>query len=375
VNWPAGFASAGAACGIKSSGDDVAVLIANKPVRWAGTFTRNAAAAASVHWCRSLMGGEVRAIVCNSGNANACTGTDGERAVREVVVAASEAIGCDPREVLIASTGPIGVRLPAELITAALPTLTSEVTSSVEGFAQAILTTDSAVKVAVAEAGDAVVVGVAKGAAMLAPNMATMLAFLATDASSDDLQGILSEAVSESFDRISVDACESTNDSVFLLAGGAVPAPAGALQPAITSVCKQLAEMMVRDAEGGSKFVRIQVYGATDDRAAVELGRAVAASALWRAAVNGGDPNWGRVLAALGSADRALDISQVTIALGPETVFDKGQPSGDMDAARKVMAADEITVSCSVGDGVGVAEVLTSDLTTDYVTLNATGST
>jgi glutamate N-acetyltransferase/amino-acid N-acetyltransferase len=132
---------------------------------------------------------------------------------------------------------------------------------------------------------------------------------------------------------------------------------------------------MVRDAEGGSKFLRIQVSGATDDGAACELGRAIAASALWRAALNGGDPNWGRVLSALGSADREIDINAVSISIGPETVFDRGQPAGSLDAARKIMNSDDITLSCIVGAGPGSAEILSSDLSTAYVTLNAEGST
>lgn len=376
MTWPQGFSSAGVSSGIKPDGSfDLGAIVSERPVAWAGTFTRNAAAAASVHWCRSLLGGRVRAIVCNSGNANACTGAAGESAVQLVARETAAALGCLKEEVLVASTGTIGVELPVERIMAALPRLMDSLDASPEAFARSIMTTDTEMKIASAQAGRARVVGVAKGAAMLAPNMATMLAFIATDAAVDDLQPILSKAVNHSFDRICVDACESTNDSVFLLAGGTTSTTDADLGAAVNSVCKSLAEQMVRDAEGGSKFVRIQVTGAVNDAAAANLGKAIASSALWRAAVNGADPNWGRVLSALGSAERSLDLGAVSIAIGSETLYDRGEPVGSVEAATKVMEADEFTLSCVVGAGEGEAEVLSSDLSTEYVILNAEGST
>jgi glutamate N-acetyltransferase/amino-acid N-acetyltransferase len=373
---PSGFSAGATACGIKVDGSpDLGVIVADRNVRWAGAFTRNAAASPSVHWCRGLLGGEVRAVICNSGNANACTGTAGVRAVETVASEVAAILGCHQEEILVASTGTIGIELPVGLITSALPSLLASVEGSVEAFGKAIMTTDTKMKVASAEIDGALIVGVAKGAAMLAPNMATMLAFIVTDADVAGLQATLTEAVNTSFDRISVDACESTNDSVFLLAGGTVPVSTGGFARAVGSVCKDLAEQMVRDAEGGSRFVRIQVSGAADDEAAADLGRAVAASALWRAAVNGGDPNWGRVLAALGAADRSLDVSALCVAIGPETLFDKGEPTGSLEAARKAMEADDITLMCVVGEGSGSAEILSSDLSTEYVSLNAEGAT
>ncbi|MEA2452208.1 MAG: glutamate N-acetyltransferase / amino-acid N-acetyltransferase [Actinomycetota bacterium] len=378
MRWPTGFTSSGVAAGIKPNGDkDLAVLVTEAPVQWAGTFTHNASAAACVHWCRGQLGHPVRAIVVNSGNANACTGKSGAAAVEETAMAAADALGCSRDEILVSSTGTIGIPLPVERLTSALPGAFAGLGPDVGEFGHAIMTTDSRMKVATAGAGDATVVGVAKGAAMLAPNMATMLAFMTTDAAVPDgaLQKVLTAAVGQSFDRISVDACESTNDSVFLLSSSAVETTVDALARAVTEVCKDLAEQMVRDAEGGSKFVRIQVTGAADDAAAVSFGRSIAASALWRAAVNGADPNWGRVLAALGSVDRTLDISEVTVAIGPETLFDRGEPCGSIEAAHKAMSGDEFTLSCVVGGGTGVAEILSSDLSTDYVTLNAEGST
>lgn len=378
LTWPQGIYSAAVACGIKTTGDqDLGVIVAEQPSLWAGTFTRNASAAACVHWCRAHSTTRVKAIVVNSGNANACTGVAGEAAVEMVAAHAAKALGCSSEEILVASTGTIGIPLPTDRIITALGDLVSTTSADPSSFATAILTTDTVMKTSSASAGDATVVGVAKGAAMLAPNMATMLAFLATDATVSDvaLQRVLRAAVACSFDRISVDACESTNDSVFLLSSSSVPTAETALLDAVTQVCKDLAEQMVRDAEGGSKFVRIQISGAADSAMAAGLGKAVAASALWRAAANGSDPNWGRVLSALGAHDRSLDVSNVTIAIGAETVFHLGEPVGSLEAASKAMSGDEFTVSCVVGPGQGAAEILSSDLSPEYVKLNAETTT
>jgi glutamate N-acetyltransferase / amino-acid N-acetyltransferase len=375
LNWPRGFQSAGAACGIKTAGAlDLGVLVCEGSAAWAGTFTRNAAAAACVGWCSSRLGSQVRAIVVNSGNANACTGTAGERAVREVAAAAAASLGCAPDDVLVSSTGPIGVPLPYERITGMLPSL--ETTPSVGDFSRAIMTTDTHPKVARAAAGDAEVVGVAKGAAMLAPNMATMLAFITTDAhvAQPELRAMLSHAVDLSFNRLCIDACESTNDSVFLLSSGLVDADAAALASAVESVCRDLALQMAHDAEGGTKVVTIAVEGAADDVAATELGKAVASSILWRAAVNGGDPNWGRVLSALGSVDRSLSLDAVELCIGNVVVFSKGEPLDAFTTAAREMAGTEFRVSCRVGDGPGSSEVVTTDLSTEYVVLNSVGT-
>jgi glutamate N-acetyltransferase / amino-acid N-acetyltransferase len=373
MKWPDGINSAGAACGIKASGLDLGIVVADEPVAWAGTFTKNAAAAAPVNWSRSLLGKKVRAIVANSGNANACTGTRGQEAVERTARAAATELRCEPDEILVASTGPIGVELPVEKICSALPAAFSTLGKDTEEFSRSIMTTDTAVKVATGGAGEATVVGVAKGAAMIAPNMATMLAFIATDADLDGnaLQEGLTKAVRRSFDRISVDACESTNDSVFLLSSGSKAVDVDAFEDALASVCRSLAEQIVRDAEGGSRLMRIQIEGAAGEDEAVSLGRAVAASDLWRAAVNGGDPNWGRVLSAMGSVDRTLDISTVDLSIGPELVFAKGEPCGSLEVAAKAMAEPEFTVLCVLGRGPGSAEILSADLSKEYVALNS----
>jgi len=378
MNWPRGARSAGIGCGIKDGAEaDLGLLVFDEAATWAGTFTRNAAAAAPVDWCRARLGRPARAVVVNSGNANACTGSSGRAAVDTEANAVALALRCSPEQVLVASTGPIGVRLPVERIVEGVPGALSALSPDTGPFARSILTTDTDIKVAQASVDAATVVGVGKGAAMLAPNMATMLAFLVTDAAvgTGDLQKVLDVGVDRSFNRISVDACESTNDSVFLFATGAAgQVPVDALAAATNDVCKELATKMVRDAEGGSKLVRILVEGAAGEQAASSLGRAVASSALWRAAAFGGDPNWGRVVSAMGGADRSLDLGQVSIAIGEATVFQRGEPVGDLEAARGEMEGAEVTVRCVVGDGGGSAEFLTSDLTPEYVTLNSTGT-
>lgn len=374
--WPGGFTSGAAAGSIKPGGElDVGVVLAPRAVEWAGTFTRNAAAAAPVNWCRNLLGKEVRAVVVNGGNANACTGAAGTAATERTARTTAAVIGCDPEQVLVASTGPIGVPLPVERLVEALPDAVGAASNQPDAFARAIMTTDTLTKVSSAPVQEASIVGVAKGAAMLAPRMATMLAFITTDALVPDLQHALSAVVSRTFDRISVDACESTNDSVFLLASGATPVDRPTFESGLEQVCRDLAEQMVRDAEGGSRLVRIQVAGAGTDEESASLGRAIAASALWRAAVNGADPNWGRVIAALGSACPTLELSDMTIGLGSETVFDRGEPVGSPQAAAKAMDGDEFVLSCVVGGGPGEAEILSTDLSQAYVALNAGGTT
>jgi len=374
--------SSGVSCGIKRAGErDLGLLTTERPVAWAGTFTRNAAAAAPVTWSRARLGHSVRTLVVNSGNANACTGPDGYAAVESTAAATATALGCRADEVLVSSTGPIGVPLPIDRIVSALPRAAAGLSEDTSEFAASILTTDTRPKLAHRELEGASITGVAKGAAMLAPNMATMLAFIATDAvvPQDHLQESLTDAVRTSFDRISVDACESTNDSVYLLSTAlGAPIERVHFDAALADLCSLLAEQMVRDAEGSTKLVSIEVSGATDEDHGVALGRAVAASCLWRAAVNGGDPNWGRVISALGAADRSLDPGVLDLWIGAQQVFSAGAPCGGADVMAKAaaeMASEEIRISCVVGRGPAHVEVLSADLSTAYVELNAGGTT
>jgi glutamate N-acetyltransferase / amino-acid N-acetyltransferase len=378
MNWPTGVRSAGVSCGIKDDGAlDVGVLVFDKPAVWAGTFTSNAAAAAPVTWSRALRGHPVRGLVVNSGNANACTGAGGDSATHATARTAAGVLGCTAEEILIASTGPIGVPLPVDKVAAGIPAAVTQLGADLESFARSILTTDSSIKVSAASAEGSRVVGVAKGAAMLAPNMATMLAFLVTDApaSRSALKRCLQEAVDRSFNRISVDACQSTNDSVMLFstASETEGEPDG-LTACVQEVCAELAEQIVRDAEGGSRLVRIVVEEAGSEASAVALGQAIAASVLWRAAVHGADPNWGRIVAAMGSASPAPDLGRLTLRIGEEVVFDRGEPVGSLETAAKWMDSDEVTVTCGLDMGEESAVVLTSDLSEEYVALNAEGT-
>ena len=372
--WPPGFSSAGIPCGIKGDGAlDLGLLVADQAVTWAGVFTRNGAAAPCVQWNRRALGSQARALVVNSGNANACTGEAGIDAVALTAAAVGEIVGCDPAEVLVASTGPIGKPLEVDRVTSALPAAARCLGAETEPFSAAILTTDTATKLSAAKAGSARVVGVAKGAAMLAPNMATLLGFLCTDATVDpvELQSMLSRSVDSTFNRICVDGCESTNDMVLCFTTGRVAADPSALASALQKVCESLAHKIAGDAEGATRLVRINVTGAADDATAAALGRAVASSALWRAAVHGADPNWGRVVAALGAADRGLDLSRLSVSVGEESLFTSGEPVGAMGKARAALDSDEVVVTCELGGGRGTAEVLSSDLSPEYVALNA----
>ncbi|MGH2818357.1 MAG: bifunctional glutamate N-acetyltransferase/amino-acid acetyltransferase ArgJ [Actinomycetota bacterium] len=378
MRWPAGVLSAGVCCGIKSDGSlDLGLLVFDEPTEWIGSFTRNAAAAAPVTWSRGLTGHPVRALVVNSGNANACTGSAGDAAARSTAQTAARTLGCSAGEILVASTGPIGIPLPAEKVISGIPKALEELGPEPEAFATAILTTDSSTKVSASKAGGARLVGVGKGAAMLAPNMATMLGFIVTDAavSRTVLEGCLQNAVERTFNRISVDACQSTNDSVMLFSTASQrDVDPERLAIGVEDVCGDLAEQMVRDAEGGSRLVRIVVEGATSEARAAELGRSIAGSVLWRAAAHGGDPNWGRIVAAMGSADTSLDLARLTLRIGDEVLFDRGEPNGSLETAAKWMDSDEFTVTCGLGVGEESAVVLTSDLSEEYVSLNAEGT-
>lgn len=373
MKWPRGVSSAAIESGIKSEGADLGLMVFDGPATYAAVFTTNAAAAAPVIWSRARIGRDVRALIANSGNANACTGRDGAAAVQEESSAVAAMLACSPDDVVVASTGPIGLKLPVDKIVVNLESMKGDLSDDPEPFARSLMTTDTYPKLAEAHVGEGSVLGVAKGAAMIAPNMATMLAFVATDIACPQqrLQTLVAEAVDESFNRISVDACESTNDSVMCFSTGRTAGDLGQLGGAIREVCASLAEQIVRDAEGGTKLMRIEVRGAIDTASAVALGKAVAASDLWRCAVAGEDPNWGRVLSALGSCDRSLDIGNVEVSIGSELMFSRGEPTGRPEIAAKVMSFDEFSVECVVGDGQGHAEVLAADLTTDYVRLNS----
>ena len=369
-----GFVAAGAAAGIKASGGlDLAVVIAHEAVAAAGVFTRNRAAAAPVTLSRRrLMAGMTRAVVLNSGSANAGTGLEGMTDAERVTGRMAELLRADPDLILMCSTGPIGPRLPVGRMIDALPGLVG--LASIDGgsdAAEAILTTDSRAKTTVVHGEGFVVGGMAKGSGMLRPDMATMLCVLTTDAAVDSstLSRALAGAVPTTFNSLNVDGCESTNDSVILLASGkGAPIAADELGSVVESACRNLAYEMAADAEGASRVVKLRMSGADDNESARRFGRAIADSALVRSSFYGGDPNWGRILAALGVCQ--VEPSDVSIAYEGIRVADQGfaYPFDDQKLAK--LLTGDFVVDVAVGRGDGAAEIVTTDLTPDYVRFN-----
>ena len=380
---PRGFVASGVAAGIKPGGELDLALVATEDSRSVPTgavFTSNLLAAAPVQICRAHLaesGGLSAAVILNSGCANAATGPEGRRAAELTCELAARALKVRPENVLICSTGTIGTRLAVERIEAAMPSLIGERGSSPEraaAAAKAILTTDTRTKEAVVEGEGFVVGAVAKGAAMLSPNMATMLAVLTTDASSSPqaLSAALVAAVGSSFNEMTVDGCVSTNDSVIVMASGlGREVPEEALTEALTATCADLVLQMVSDAEGGTKVVRVSVVGAVDGDSARRAARRVAESQLVKSSWCGEDPNWGRIVSELGSAGTPFDPDLVSVAYGPVTVCRDGVAvAHDEETLRKVLAGKQFEIVCDLGLGEGAATMVSADLTPAYVELN-----
>jgi glutamate N-acetyltransferase/amino-acid N-acetyltransferase len=376
-----GFVAAGVACGIKANGDPDLALIAthdNRPVAAAGVFTSNKATAAPVQVTRSHLeetGGMATAVVLNSGNANAATGAAGrEDAERTCVLVANE-LAQAPEMVLVCSTGLIGIPLPMGALEDGVPQAARALRpDGGSAAAEAIRTTDTVRKEVVVDGPGFTVGGMAKGAAMLAPNMATMLAVLTTDAVAGPelLQGVLAAAVEGSFNALSVDGCTSTNDTVLLLASGiSGVADDDALADAVHEACADLARQMAGDAEGASKVVDVRVVGAASDEDARRAARKVAESQLCKCSWYGEDPYWGRIVSELGSSGAAFDPDRVAIAYGGITVCRGGVSSvHDATALSRVMGRRHIEVVADLGLGDGTALVLTNDLTHAYIDEN-----
>jgi glutamate N-acetyltransferase/amino-acid N-acetyltransferase len=378
-----GFVAGGLACGIKPSGAPDLAIVATEdgaPVNAAGVFTTNLAQAAPVLVSkRHLRDGRAAAVVLNSGNANAATGEPGRRDALRMCELTGEGLGVAREDVLVCSTGLIGIPLPMDPLEIGIPKLTATVARTGGGdAARAIMTTDTVPKEAVACAGAATIGGMAKGAAMLSPAMATMLAVCTTDAEVDPpvLQQALARAVGETFDMLSVDGARSTNDTVLVLANGRAGAvPAAALVDALTEVCGSLAEQMARDAEGATKFVRIRVDGARSTADARVAARGVANSQLVQCSLNGGDPYWGRVLSELGASGAFLDPERVEIAYNGITVCREGVACPhDGAALAREMAGHDIEIRCDLHLAHGEATILTTDLSYGYIDENRTTS-
>jgi len=387
---PKGYRAAGVRGGIKPSGGlDVAVIVADETCAAAGTFTTNRFAAAPVVWDRAILPSEsIRAIVVNAGNANAATGSQGASDVKRTAEAVARQLACHADQVLVASTGVIGVPLPMDRLEPAVLEALGQASAGAEGFqaaSEAILTTDTrpkwASRVREVEEGRLVrVFGVAKGAAMIAPHMATMLGFLITDArvTPGALQGILTQSVEETFNRISVDGDTSTNDSVLMLAAGKGEAPLEgpalrAFSEMVREVCDDLARQIVEDGEGATHLLTVDAIGASDRDAAVKIARAVAESLLVKTAIHGADPNWGRILMAIGRSGAEFDPEQLRLELQGVVVFEDGAPVPvDADALSSAIRQQrEVSIRVTLRDGDGAARFRSCDLTAEYVRLNA----
>jgi glutamate N-acetyltransferase / amino-acid N-acetyltransferase len=374
-----GFVAGGLACGIKPSGDPDLALVATADgvaVTAAGVFTTNLAQAAPVQVSRRhLADGRAAAVVASSGNANAATGEPGRRDAARMCELAAQGLQIATDDVLVCSTGLIGIPMPMDSLEVGIPKLCGALASDGGGrAARAMMTTDTKPKEAVARAGAATVGGMAKGAAMLSPAMATMLAVVTTDAGVDaaTLQRALARAVGETFDCLSVDGCRSTNDTVLVLANGrAGTADPHALTDALTEVCGSLAEQMARDAEGATKFVRVRVVGARSAAEARTAARAVANSQLVQCSLNGNDPYWGRVISELGASGAHIDPEAVDISYNGVTVCRDGVACAHDEAAiSRELAAHDIEIRCDLRLEHGEATVVTTDLSHAYIDEN-----
>ncbi|MBM7054508.1 bifunctional glutamate N-acetyltransferase/amino-acid acetyltransferase ArgJ [Streptomyces durocortorensis] len=373
-----GFSAAGIAAGIKESGNpDLALVVNNGPRRAAaGVFTSNRVKAAPVLWSEQVLkGGEVTAVVLNSGGANACTGPQGFQDTHATAEKVAEVLeGHSAGEVAVASTGLIGILLPMDKL---LPGIEQAVAAlsehGGEKAAIAIKTTDSVHKTAVAGGDGWTVGGMAKGAGMLAPGLATMLVVLTTDADVEApaLDAALRDATRTTFDRVDSDGCMSTNDTVLLLASGAsgITPEQGAFAEAVRAVCDDLARQLIGDAEGASKDIRIEVINAATEDDAVEVGRSIARNNLLKCAIHGGDPNWGRVLSAIGTTKAAFEPDQLNVAINDVWVCKNGGVGEDRDLVD--MRYREVKVTADLAAGTESAVIWANDLTADYVHENS----
>ncbi|MCS6918779.1 MAG: bifunctional glutamate N-acetyltransferase/amino-acid acetyltransferase ArgJ [Fimbriimonadales bacterium] len=386
VNYPRGFKSAGVYCGIKKPGLlDLALIVSETEASAAGVFTTNQACAAPVRWSKQVVAaGKARAILANSGNANCLTGEQGERDAARMAELVAKRLGCEPTQIIVASTGVIGMPLPMNAVESGV-TLAFERLSDGDDrtTADAILTTDNASKRASIElhtpAGAVRIGAIAKGAGMIAPNLATMLAFLATDAHIEpaELQACLSRVVNRTFNCITVDGDTSTNDMVIALANGAsgVALQGESLahfEQGLYEVCEYLAKRIVKDGEGASRIFEVHVSGAVDTDAARRIARTIAESLLVKTAVHGGDPNWGRIIAAAGRAGAPIEVNRAELLLQGVQVFLNGRPTDyDERALVERMQADEVQIALRLHAGDGEARFWSSDLTAEYVKINA----
>jgi glutamate N-acetyltransferase/amino-acid N-acetyltransferase len=380
MKLPQGFRSASIAAGLKSNGGLDLTVIENQGPHFnsAAVFTSNKVVAAPVIWSRQVAkGGIVRAAVLNSGGANACTGPQGFADTHKTAEHVGQLLNVSSGEVIVCSTGLIGELLPMDKIIAGVDSIVPALNNDgLQTSAQAIMTTDSVPKIATATLNGAEFAGIAKGAGMLAPALATMLSVVITDAVvSENVQEIFQRATDRTYNRIDSDGCTSTNDTVLLMSSGAsgVEISDSDLEEMLMQVCGSLAGQLIADAEGSTKTVAIKVLNAASESDAVAVGRACARNNLLKAAIFGGDPNWGRVLAAVGTADAHLDPLVIDVKLNGVQVCTNSAPDGDKTMVNFEARLVEIEIDLKVGTS--TATIMTNDLTHDYVHENSAYST
>lgn len=378
MNFPKGFTGSGVSAGLKKNGGkDLALIVNNGPQFFcAGVFTSNQVVAAPVIWTRNLVSkNAIRAVLINSGGANACTGQSGLLDAENSARSVSEHLNIPKEEIAICSTGMIGIRLPMDSILSGIATAASCLTSdSLKDCAEAIMTTDSVHKVSETKIGsDIKVVGIAKGAGMLAPSLATMISVIMTDAEVKPklANRIFEEVCEKTFNRIDSDGCTSTNDTVLFLASGAsgIEATEEELRVALFAVATDLSRQLVNDAEGNTKVIEIKVINAKSERDAVEVGRSCARNNLLKCAIHGEDPNWGRVLAAIGTTNAVFDPENVDVSLNGVMVCRESQ--ADQDRSLVNLSGKEVQILIDLHVGKESASILTNDLSAEYVHENS----
>jgi glutamate N-acetyltransferase/amino-acid N-acetyltransferase len=376
MKLPLGFRSASIAAGLKSTGALDLTLIENQGPQFASAavFTTNKVVAAPVTWSRQVAkGGTVRAVVLNSGGANACTGPQGFADTHRTAEHVGQLLNVSSAEVIVCSTGLIGELLPMDKIILGLNSISKNLSNDgLQGSAQAIMTTDSVPKICSALVDGTQFAGIAKGAGMLAPALATMLSVVMTDAIvSENAQEIFQRATDRTFNRIDSDGCTSTNDTVLFMSSGASGTTISDqdLEKVLMDVCGSLANQLIADAEGSTKTVAIKVFNAATEQDAVEVGRACARNNLLKAAIFGGDPNWGRVLAAAGTADAHIDPLKIDVRLNGVQVCTNSAPDANKTTVDFAARLVEIEIDLKVGNA--NATILTNDLSHDYVHENS----
>ena len=381
MKLPKGFQGAGIAAGIKSSGNKDLALIVNSGPQIFGTavFTSNQVVAAPVIWSRQVIrDNQVAAVVLNSGGANACTGPEGFADTHKTAEKVAETVGVSAADVIVCSTGLIGVRLPMDNLLTGIELATKSLSeSSLVDVATAIMTTDSKPKIYLLERNGVSFAGIAKGAGMLAPSLATMLSVVMTDAIVEPEFAIdcFKSAVEKSFNRIDSDGCTSTNDTVLLMASGASGKTLSReeLQSALNEITMDLSRQLIADAEGHSKIISIQTINAKSERDAVEIGRACARNNLLKCALHGEDPNWGRVLAAIGTTNAVMDASNIDVTLNGVQVCKASAPGEDRNLVKMSDELIEIIIDLHMGSA--SATIWTNDLTAEYVHENSAYAT